>query len=151
MCEDAALKLPRGADPGNTEMLLRLLCAAAVMVSAAIPTARPAGALSAALARQCLALTMQEYPRPKGYAAYKPGDPGTAKARESYYRACIAKALAQGTATATAPSGQSSAPARQAPSYQAPSYQQPSHQDPSHQEPPRQQPPETAAPSGDEE
>jgi hypothetical protein len=52
---------------------------------------------------------MQQYPRPPGYAAYKPGHAGTAKAREIYYRACIAKALAQdalaqGTASSTVPS-----------------------------------------------
>ena len=34
--------------------------------------------------------------RPKGSAAYKPGHAGTAKAREEYYRACVAKALSQG-------------------------------------------------------
>jgi hypothetical protein len=53
--------------------------------------ARPAGAIELAVAKKCLALTMEEYPRPKGYAAYKPGHPGTAKAREVYYRDCVAK------------------------------------------------------------
>jgi hypothetical protein len=33
----------------------------------------------------------KEYPRPKSYAAYKPGHTGTAKAREDYYRNCVAK------------------------------------------------------------
>jgi hypothetical protein len=53
--------------------------------------AGPATALSLAVAKKCLELTRKEYPRPKGYAAYKPGDPGTAKAREQYYRNCVAK------------------------------------------------------------
>jgi hypothetical protein len=51
---------------------------------------------------------MQEYPRPPGYAAYKPGHAGTAKAREIYYRACIAKALAQGTLSQGAVAGTAS-------------------------------------------
>jgi hypothetical protein len=51
----------------------------------------PAAALSEAVARKCLSLTMQEYPRPKGYTAYKPGPTGTARARQEYYRACVAK------------------------------------------------------------
>jgi hypothetical protein len=47
-------------------------------------------AISLVVAKKCLALTMQEYPRPKGYVAYKPGHAGTAKAREEYYRRCVA-------------------------------------------------------------
>ena len=47
-------------------------------------------AISLVVAKKCLELTMKEYPRPKGYAAYKPGHPGTAKAREEYYRQCVA-------------------------------------------------------------
>jgi hypothetical protein len=51
----------------------------------------PAAALSVVVAKKCLELTMKEYPRPKGYAAYKAGHAGTAKAREDYYRQCVAK------------------------------------------------------------
>jgi hypothetical protein len=77
-------------------MLRPMLCAALAAALAASCLWGTARALSAAVARKCLALTMQEYPRPKGYAAYKPGHAGTAKAREDYYRACVAKALSQG-------------------------------------------------------
>jgi hypothetical protein len=67
---------------------LRLL---GLLVAGGLTWAPPALALSATLARKCLELTMKEYPRPKGYAAYKPGHPGTAKAREEYYRNCLAQ------------------------------------------------------------
>lgn len=53
--------------------------------------AGPALAIELAVAKKCLALTMKEYPRPKDYAAYKPGNPATARAREAYYRDCVAK------------------------------------------------------------
>ena len=53
--------------------------------------AEPSFPLSAELAKKCLQMTMEKYPRPKGYAAYKAGHAGTAKAREEYYRNCLAK------------------------------------------------------------
>jgi hypothetical protein len=66
--------------------------AACVLVAVATAwSAGPAKALSLAVAKKCLELTMKEYPRPKSYAAYKPGHTGTAKAREDYYRNCVAK------------------------------------------------------------
>jgi hypothetical protein len=61
----------------------------------AVPTDR-AMALQLAVAKKCLALTMQEYPRPRGYVVYRPGHTGTAKARQDYYRGCVAKELAGG-------------------------------------------------------
>jgi hypothetical protein len=67
---------------------LHLLLACALIPALLVA---PASAISLTVAKKCLSLTMQEYPRPKGYVAYKPGDAGTAKAREEYYRRCIAK------------------------------------------------------------
>jgi hypothetical protein len=66
--------------------------------------AGPAEALSLTVAKKCHALTMQEYPRPRDYAAYKPGNPGTARLREAYYRDCVAKE------TAAAPAAEAAAP-----------------------------------------
>jgi hypothetical protein len=63
---------------------------AVVVVAVSLPL-QPAMAISREVAKKCLELTMKEYPRPRGYVAYKPGDPGTAKAREDYYRNCVAK------------------------------------------------------------
>jgi hypothetical protein len=51
----------------------------------------PAFALSEKLARKCHALTLLQFPRPKGWAAYKAGDPAIARMREAFYRACLIK------------------------------------------------------------
>jgi hypothetical protein len=59
-----------------------------------LAAAGEAQALSLAVAKKCHALTMQEYPRPKDHAAYKPGNPGTARLREAHYRDCVAKETA---------------------------------------------------------
>ena len=63
----------------------------ALSLVAPLATTEPASGLSEALARKCLERTLKEYPRPKGYAAYKAGNPGVALARQAYYKDCLAK------------------------------------------------------------
>ena len=73
-------------------MRIGLVLFGAVTVGLGVASpAGPASALSLELAKKCLQLTMDKYPRPRGYAAYKPGHAGTARAREEFYRNCIAK------------------------------------------------------------
>src|SRR5262249_24456367 len=71
-----------------------LSCSGVLMASAIALAPSPALSLSAETAKKCHILTLERYPRPKSWAAHKPGDPAVARQREAFYRACIAKEAA---------------------------------------------------------
>jgi len=82
---------PRLLSPEMGSSVRRIGCAITFIAVPLFSSLGPAAALSEALARKCHALTLEQFPRPKNWAAYKPGDPAVARLRQAYYRACLAK------------------------------------------------------------
>jgi len=75
----------------SRERKMKSLFVLTALGAAAFGFVGEASALNETVARKCLKITLEAIPRPKEWRPYKGGDPTAARAREAFYRDCVAK------------------------------------------------------------